>query len=262
MIWVIAGTLDGRRLAVTVREHTKTPVLVSVVSRYGAELAAHEGIEVHTGRLDEEAMKALIREKNITLLVDASHPYAAIVTATARSAAAAEGIPFVRFERAEVPLPAYDKLHHVSNEDEAAALAGKLGDIIYLTTGSKTMHIFAKADALKNKTVWTRVLPTAEVLTMMEELGVSPKHIIAMQGPFSYDMNRIMFSDTKAEVVVMKNSGLVGGSDTKLKAAMDLGLHIIVIDRPQPAKGATTITSADECIDLWEDRVNGLCKKS
>ena len=115
---------------------------------------------------------------------------------------------------------------------------------------------------MKNKTVWTRVLPTAEVLTMMEELGVSPKHIIAMQGPFSYDMNRIMFSDTKAEVVVMKNSGLVGGSDTKLKAAMNLGLHIIVIDRPQPAKGVTTITSADECIDLWEDRVNGLCKKS
>ena len=68
---------------------------------------------------------------------------------------------------------------------------------------------------------------------MMEDLNVSPKRIIAVQGPFSYDMNRIMFHDTKASVVVMKNSGLVGGADTKLQAAMDLGIHVIVIDRPR-----------------------------
>ena len=62
---------------------------------------------------------------------------------------------------------------------------------------------------------------------MMEDLNVSPKRIVAVQGPFSYDMNRIMFHDTKASVVVMKNSGLVGGADTKLQAAIDLGIHVI-----------------------------------
>lgn len=262
MIWVIAGTLDGRNLAVTVRETTGEPVFVSVVSQYGAQLAAHEGVEVHTGRLDKEAMKDIIASKQIRLLIDASHPYAAIVTATAREAAADMRIPFLRFERKEVPLPAYDKLHHVSNEVEAAQLAGELAKTlhkrVYLTTGSKTMHIFAKAEALLDVEVWTRVLPTAEVLTMMEDLGVSPKRIIAMQGPFSYDMNRVMFADTKADVVVMKNSGLVGGSDTKLQAAIDLGLHIILIDRPEPAKGAMTISSAQEFCDLWEDKNSGI----
>ncbi|WP_298705627.1 precorrin-6A reductase [uncultured Veillonella sp.] len=262
MIWVIAGTLDGRTLAVDVQKHTKEPVLVSVVSQYGAQLAAHEGIEVHTGRLDKDAMKALIVNKSIRLLMDASHPYAAVVTATAREAADELGIPFVRFERQEIPLPAYDKLHHVGNEQDAATLAGQLGARIYLTTGSKTMHVFASSPALADKDVWTRVLPTAEVLQMMEDLGVSPKRIIGMQGPFSYDMNRIMFKDTKADVVVMKNSGLVGGSDTKLQAAMDLGLHIIVIVRPQPAKGAKTITTASEFYTLWEDMKDGLYKKS
>ena len=96
------------------------------------------------------------------------------------------------------------------------------------------------------------------VLTMMEELAVSPKRIIAMQGPFSYEMNRTMFADTDADVVFMKNSGLVGGSDTKLQAAIDLGLHIIVIDRPRPAEGALTITSADEFCTWWEANGNGL----
>ena len=230
MIWVIAGTLDGRNLAVAVQEHTGLPVLVSVVSQYGAQLASHPGIEVHEGRLNLEEMKALIQNKGITMLIDASHPYAAIVTATAREAAADMEIPFIRFERKEVPLPEYDKLHHVSNEEEAATLAGKLG-----------------------KEVWTRVLPTAEVLQMMEDLGVSPKYTIAMQGPFSYDMNKVMFQDTKAEVVVMKNSGLVGGSDTKLQAAIDLDVHVIVIDRPTPAKGAVTISTVEEFKTLWED---------
>ena len=52
MIWVIAGTLDGRNLAVAVQEHTGLPVLVSVVSQYGAQLASHPEIEVHEGRFE------------------------------------------------------------------------------------------------------------------------------------------------------------------------------------------------------------------
>ena len=81
MIWVIAGTLDGRTLAVDIQERTGEEVLVTVVSQYGAELAAHKGITVHTGRLDQEAMQNLIKKHNVRLLIDASHPYAAIVTA-------------------------------------------------------------------------------------------------------------------------------------------------------------------------------------
>jgi len=261
VIWVIAGTLDGRNLVVAVQEHTGLPVLVSVVSQYGAQLASHPGIEVHEGRLNLEEMKALIQNKGITMLIDASHPYAAIVTATAREAAADMEIPFIRFERKEVLLPEYDKLHIVVDEVEAANLAGKLAkennNHVYLTTGSKTMHIFAKSDALQDCEVWTRILPTAEVLQMMEDLNVSPKRIVAVQGPFSYDMNRIMFHDTKASVVVMKNSGLVGGADTKLQAAMDLGIHVIVIDRPRVKLESHVVSTNDEFFKLWED-TNGL----
>jgi len=147
------------------------------------------------------------------------------------------------------------------DEVEAANLAGKLAkennNHVYLTTGSKTMHIFAKSEALQDCEVWTRILPTAEVLQMMEDLNVSPKRIIAVQGPFSYDMNRIMFHDTKASVVVMKNSGLVGGADTKLQAAMDLGIHVIVIDRPRVKLESHVVSTNDEFFKLWED-TNGL----
>ena len=262
MIWVIAGTLDGRGLAVHIQETTEQPVFVSVVSQYGAQLAVHKGIEVHTGRLDEAAMCELIKDKGISMLVDASHPYAAIVTATAQKAANKMDIPFVRFERKEVPLPTYDKLHIVENEEDAAIVAAQLSkksnSKVYLTTGSKTMHIFAKSEDLQDCEVWARVLPTSEVLLMLEDLQVSPKYTVAVQGPFSYDMNKIMFHDTGAAVIVMKNSGLVGVADTKLQAAIDLGLHIVVIDRPGvPIKGPV-ISSKEEWNTLWEES-NGLC---
>ncbi len=254
MIWVIAGTLDGRTLAVAVQEYTKEPVLVTVVSSYGAELAQHEGIEVHTGRLTQDDMEEMISNKDVSLLIDASHPYAAVVTETAQKATKAMNIPFIRYERPEVSLPSYDKLHHVSDEKEAAALAGRLGKRIYLTTGSKTMAVFAQAPALQDKEVWTRVLPTSQVLQEMEALGISPNRIIGMQGPFSKQLNMAMFTDTKADVVVMKNSGLVGGSDTKLAAAMELGLEIIVIDRPKVVITAPIITNKEEFFSIWEAR--------
>ena len=60
-------------------------------------------------------------------------------------------ITFIRFERKEVPLPEYDKLHHVSNEEEAATLAGELGKVVYLTTGSKTMHVLPSPKLYKIK---------------------------------------------------------------------------------------------------------------
>ena len=96
---------------------------------------------------------------------------------------------------------------------------------------------------------------------MMEDLNVSPKRIVAVQGPFSYDMNRIMFHDTKASVVVMKNSGLVGGADTEIT-----GCH-----RPwhprycyRSSTGETrmpVVSSNDEFFKLWED-TNGLRLKN
>lgn len=255
MIWIIAGTQDGRELAAVMAKETDADIVVTVVSNYGKVLASQAVDDVVVGRLTQQDMEALIADRQITMVIDASHPYAAIVSETARQACRAMRIDYLRYERPEVELPDYDKLYHVKNEAEAAELAGKLGERVYLTTGSKTMAVFAQAPALQDKEVWTRVLPTVEVIQMMQDLGVTPKHTIAMQGPFSYEMNRAMFRDTRADVVVMKNSGLVGGTDTKLAAAMDEGLHIVVIDRPvAKTDGYQVVQSIKEVVEKWRNR--------
>ena len=78
-----------------------------------------------------------------------------------------------------------------------------------------------------------RLLPTAKVIAECTELGFSPKNIVALQGPFSTELNIALYRQYEADVIVTKNSGEVGGTDTKLEAAKALGLPVVMIDRPK-----------------------------
>ena len=261
MIWIISGTQDGREIGAKLadREINKSPekrqeILMTVVSQYGKVLAAHKGIDVEVGRFKQEDMVRIIKEKHIILILDASHPYAAIVSETARSACKAAGIDYVRFERPEISLPYYDKLYHAKDEFEAADMAGKLGKSVLLTTGSKTLSAFVHSEALKGKKIWARVLPVSGVIKLCEDLGMKAKHILAIQGPFSYEMNLAMIRDYKADVMVTKNSGLVGGSDTKLRAAMDAGISVIIIDKPAAdLSGFPVFSTQQDILDYMEE---------
>lgn len=156
MILVIAGTQDGRELAQAIADNGET-VLVSVVSNYGRELVAIPGAEVWTGPLDAKGMEALIREREIDFIVDASHPYAAQVSQNAIDACRETDIAYLRFERPAAPLPDYDKLYVVTSAAEAAQLAAKLGQVIFLTTGSRTLSIFRQEELLQGHRIIARV---------------------------------------------------------------------------------------------------------
>ena len=287
MIWIISGTQDGREIgaALADREQSKPEgerreILMTVVSQYGKVLAAHKGLDIEVGRFREEDMLRVIREKGISLILDASHPYAAIVSETARAACTKAGIDYVRYERAEIPAPEYDKLYDAALVAAAVGYVctyiqgmffdgfdmgndnywsqevpwGQLGKSILLTTGSKTLATFVEAKALEGKEIWARVLPTSNVIKMCEDLGMKAKYILALQGPFSYEMNLAMIHDYHADVMVTKNSGLIGGSDTKLKAAMDAGISVIVIDKPKAKlDGAVVFSTVEGVLNYMEE---------
>lgn len=231
MIWVLAGTQDGREIASILASERKETVLVTVVSEYGKKLAELPNVKVLVGSLDGAAMRDVIKQYHITFLVDASHPYAHQVTETARQACLELSIAYVRYERPPVPLPDYDKLVVVSSVEAAAEAAAVLGKVVFLTTGSRTLAVFAQSPALKNHRLIARVLPDAAVMGECEALGFTPKDIVALQGPFSEELNGALFQEYEADVIVMKNSGVIGGSDSKLAAAMKLHLAVVVIER-------------------------------
>lgn len=232
MIVVLAGTRDGRELTARLADDGR-PVLASVVSEYGAALAGHAKVRVHVGALDEAGLLSLLQGNDASYIVDASHPYAAGVSANAMKAAVAAGIPYLRLERQETPLPDYARLYMAADAREAARLAASLGKTVFLTTGSRTLPVFKEEPALRNHRVIARVLPEPSVIEECIAAGFTPRDIVAMQGPFSLELNREMFRFYGADVIVTKNSGDIGGADSKVEAAIEMELPLIVIDRPR-----------------------------
>ncbi|MBP2654508.1 MAG: cobK [Firmicutes bacterium] len=232
MILVLAGTKDGREIAAQI-ENAGYSVLVSVVSEYGRSLVEEQGLVASASSLDATGLAGLIRERGIKVVIDATHPYASAVSSNAIEASKFAGTKYLRYERMPATLPAYGRLHTAKDAAEAAVLAADLGKVIFLTTGSRALKIFKTEPRLAGHRLVARVLPEPAVLDECLAIGFLPRDIVAVQGPFSRELNIALFKEYGSDVVVTKNSGLVGGSDEKFNAAVELGLHLVVIDRPE-----------------------------
>ena len=246
MIFVVAGTQDGREIVKLFLEKG-FDVAASVVSRYGGELLAYacgQKCLINDKPLDEDALRTYLQEHGIRLLVDASHPYAANVSVNAIKVCQVLGIPYIRYER-DLSAIDYDKVTVVHSYEEAAEAAACLGRKVFLTTGSRNLDKFVQSPALLDCELTARVLPTAEVISLCENLGFDAGHIVALQGPFSKELNVELFGKYGAEVIVTKNSGTIGGTDTKFAAAAQLGLPIVLLDRPNLEYPCLTHTYED-----------------
>lgn len=232
MILVLAGTQDGRELTKKLLDNNYQ-VMASVTSNYGKKLLQAENLLINDHPLDLLELEKTINDNHINLIVDASHPYAVNISKNAIQLCEALHINYIRYERANVELPDYDKIFFAENYQVAANLASNFGENIFLTTGSRMLHVFVNDPALKNHTIIARVLPEAKVIEECTNMGFTPKTLIAMQGPFSHELNVELYKKYDANVIITKNSGSIGGTDTKITAAMTLGLPIVIIDRPK-----------------------------
>ena len=230
-IFLIAGTEDGRKLAKFLADKN-FEVTASVVSEYGKRiLEQYENIQINDKKLNADELEKILREGDFKILVDASHPYAENISQNAIQACENANIFYIRYERPEVELT-YKKIYRVESYEQAAEVSARLGKNIFLTTGSRNLKKFLSCEAVKDCNITARILPTSEVLAECEKF-LSPKNIIAIQGKFSVELNAELFKHANAEVIVTKNSGEVGGADTKIAAAEMLNLPVVMIDRPK-----------------------------
>ena len=228
-IFVIAGTEDGRKLAKFLADKNFS-VTASVVSDYGRKiLEQYKNIQVNDKKLDSAELEKILRENDFKILVDASHPYAENISANAIIACERAKIFYIRYERPEIEIT-YKKIFHAESYEQAAEISKNLGKNIFLTTGSRNLKKFV--ECAKDCNITARILPTAEVMAEVEKI-LSPKNIIAIQGKFSTELNVELFKHAQAEVIVTKNSGEIGGADTKILAAEILNLPVVIINRPK-----------------------------
>lgn len=221
---IFGGTTEGRVLAEKAAA-LGAEVTVSVATPLGAEeLAGLAGVRARVGRLDESAMEPLLAD--FDACVDATHPYAKVVTAAVREACENTGTPLRRLLR---PESGAEGVVRVPSCAEAAEyLIGKSGNIL-LATGAKELRAFS---ILSRERLFPRVLPTHESLSACEALGVPHRNILALQGPFSQKLNEAMLEQYRIAWLVTKDGGGPGGFREKLAAARNTGARLVLVERP------------------------------
>ena len=235
-ILIFAGTTEGRRLSECLAAsgiyHT-----ICVATEYG-EIVLKENLfmTVHRGRMDGDQIKEFIQNGKFKAVVDATHPYADIVTENIKTAMEGMNIPYLRLKREMDRSQKEDNVFcFQSNEACAKALEDIQGNIL-LTTGSKELAKYCVSENIKSR-LFVRVLPGLESLSLCIEQGIKGKQIIAMQGPFSTEMNEAMIRQYGISCLVTKQSGASGGYFEKLAAAKKTGISVFAIGHPEEDAG-------------------------
>ncbi|MFQ8703786.1 MAG: precorrin-6A reductase [Eisenbergiella sp.] len=230
-ILIVAGTTEGRELseylAAAGIAHT-----LCVATEYGKiVLKEHPCVKVHKGRMDREEMEIYIKNGNFGAVVDATHPYAEVVTQNIRHAMQDMDIPYLRLKRESNVTSSYEKIQYFKDSVSCARALEKTDGNILLTTGSKELSVFVKFIDKKER-LYARVLPGIESLQLCMDCGIAGRQILALQGPFSTQMNEAMLRQYQIKWLVTKASGNAGGYQEKLDAAQHLDIPVFVIGCP------------------------------
>ena len=194
-IVVFSGTTEGRKLAFELA-NLGADVTVCVATEYGREeQGEHPNITVLSGRKTEPEMADTLA--GAALCIDATHPYAVEVTRNVARAAEQAYVPYVRLvrERGKIPQDAIV----VDDADEAAKVCKTLSGNILLTTGTKELEPFL---ALPLCRLYPRVLPSSKNIATLEQAGIPHRNIIAMEGPFSLELNVAIIRQFHIEILV------------------------------------------------------------
>lgn len=253
-VWVFSGTSDGNALAGELAGQGMK-VVVSTATEYGGEVASQgtPDVTVWAGRQGVEARRQALVGSQARALVDATHPYANVISEQLMGLSRELGIPYVRFERPSTL--AENEAELCSSMDVAAERAIKLGKRIFLATGSKDLAAFLQAPGAENAEWFARVTPEPEFIQRAIDLGLPRSHICAMQGPFSEAFNTALWRDWQIDCIVTKDSGDAGGYAAKAAAAQKLGIPLIVVQRPALEYPVAVSTFVDVSRQLAEWKI-------
>ena len=239
---VLGGTADGRELAAAL-EARGIDVVTSVAGRTsrarnqpGARVGGFGGVD---GLID------YLHTSETDAVVDATHPFAAKMTANAAQACVATGTPLLRITRPSwADRPDADSWTWVPDHAAAARAAAKARGRILLTVGRQPLPAYGG-------------LP--DVLARVAEWQGDPipagTRILESRGPFGLDDELALLRDEQITMLVSKDSGGDDNAD-KLDAATSLGVPVVMIARPPLPEGIEQVSSVDKAA-VWVTAVGG-----
>ena len=234
-VLVLGGTAEARRLAAALHRDPAYAVTSSLAGRVAVPTLPRGDVRVG-GFGGADGLAAWLRGHRTDAVVDATHPFAAQMTANAVAATAATGVPLLVLRRPGWTAGPGDRWHRVLDAAAAAAMLPRLGTRVFLATGSGDLPAFAGLDA------WfllRAVDPPPPPLPARH-------HLVLARGPFTADAERALLREHRVDVLVARDSG---GELTaaKLVAARELGLPVVLLARP-PAPDAPAVASVEEAV--------------
>lgn len=269
-VLLFAGTIEGRKIAEYLSAN-HISVYACVATEYGKSLLPKSDyLQVSEERLNAAQMAELMNRLQPEMVVDATHPYAAEVTANIRKACEETGCVYQRLLRAgderinykpgvnaensdfvrgncdsnsgsnkgaeeEKQESGFQCMYVESTQEAAKWLSSHEGNAL-LTTGSKELAAYTVVPDFANR-LYARVLSLPKVMEQCAVLGFTGAHLIGMQGPFSTMFNRAMIQQLGIRYLVTKDTGTAGGFPEKMEAAELEGITLVVIGRPVAEQG-------------------------
>lgn len=238
-VLILGGTGDARQLAERLAARGDLRITLSLAGRTAAPLA--QAGDVRTGGFGgADGLARWLRDNHVDVLVDATHPFAARMSANAVAAARDTGIELIVLDRPAWVRATGDRWIDAKDVAEAARLIGNERKIVFLAIGRQELAPFAARPQhhyiVRSVDAVDAALPDAE-------------YILA-RGPFDEADERDLFRRHGVDIVVAKNSG-GGATYGKIAAARDLHIPVVLVRRPQPT-GAPTVASIDEAISALD----------
>jgi precorrin-6A/cobalt-precorrin-6A reductase len=229
-VLLLGGTAEARTLAA--RLHPEVDVISSLAGRVPDPALPIGAVRIG-GFGGVDGLREWLREQRIDAVVDATHPFAATITAHAAEVCGELPLPYLRLAR-----PAWDPgdaIVATSDNHAAEVVARQRFSRVFLTTGRSGVAAFADRDA------WFLIravtAPDTELL---------PRHhrLVLSRGPYRYDGEYALLREHRIDALVTKNSG---GEMTraKLDAAAALDVPVVMVNRPPLPAGVKSVGSVD-----------------
>ena len=232
-VLILGGTGEARALAELLVERG-LPVVSSLAGRVSKpRLPAGEVRVGGFGGVD--GLTGYLRETGVRAVVDATHPFARVISGNAAAACAAAGVPLLRLERPGwSKAPGAADWHWVDGHDEAAEVTARLGRRPLLTVGRQSLDRFT--GPLAGVPAVVRVVDPPELALPDRWL------VVRARGPYTESGERELMERHGIDVVVTKDSG---GSLTwaKMAVATAARIPVVVVRRPGPPPGVTVVVS-------------------
>jgi precorrin-6A/cobalt-precorrin-6A reductase len=224
-ILILGGTAEASALSKLIAGDSRFQPTLSLAGRTASP--ATPPIPYRIGGFGgSEGLAAWIKAEVISAVVDATHPFAARISANAVKAASAAGVPLVTVVRAAWTPQKGDRWIPVPTPEAAAVALGPAPRIVFLTTGRLELPAFAAAPQHSY---------IARVIDHPADVALPPRiEFIYDRGPFDAAAEARLLAKHRAEIVVSKNSG-GAGTYGKIEAARALGLPVVLIERPEKA---------------------------